>query len=171
MSCVGTTSRSNLTARNRGWGIWRPLVVFVVLLLAPVFVLAGVKDSDSACPRPSSGSEVPEPINLRSQNGTLQFGLIVRNVREADDSIRYRYLVDGGAQSPTLRVKPGDLVIVKFKNELRDLDAATAPERTRLRARSSRPSDPCESGLMSPTSTNLHFHGMTIPPVCHQMRS
>jgi len=28
--------------------------------------------------------------------------------------------------------------------------------------------DPCTSGLMSPTSTNLHFHGLTIPPVCHE---
>jgi FtsP/CotA-like multicopper oxidase with cupredoxin domain len=24
------------------------------------------------------------------------------------------------------------------------------------------------SGLMTATSTNLHFHGLTIPPVCHQ---
>jgi FtsP/CotA-like multicopper oxidase with cupredoxin domain len=28
--------------------------------------------------------------------------------------------------------------------------------------------DPCTSGIMSPVSTNLHFHGLTIPPVCHQ---
>jgi hypothetical protein len=29
-------------------------------------------------------------------------------------------------------------------------------------------SDPCESGAMTPVSTNLHFHGLTVPPVCHQ---
>src|SRR6202012_1141368 len=28
--------------------------------------------------------------------------------------------------------------------------------------------DPCMSGVMSAVSTNLHFHGLTIPPVCHQ---
>ncbi len=28
--------------------------------------------------------------------------------------------------------------------------------------------NPCTSGIMSPVSTNLHFHGLTIPPVCHQ---
>jgi FtsP/CotA-like multicopper oxidase with cupredoxin domain len=28
--------------------------------------------------------------------------------------------------------------------------------------------DPCQSGAMTEISTNLHFHGMTMPPVCHQ---
>jgi FtsP/CotA-like multicopper oxidase with cupredoxin domain len=32
----------------------------------------------------------------------------------------------------------------------------------------SRSDDPCASGIMSAVSTNLHFHGLTIPPVCHQ---
>ena len=29
-------------------------------------------------------------------------------------------------------------------------------------------SDPCLSGSMTASSTNLHFHGLTIPAVCHQ---
>ncbi len=29
-------------------------------------------------------------------------------------------------------------------------------------------SDPCLSGVMSADSTNLHFHGLIIPAVCHQ---
>jgi len=28
--------------------------------------------------------------------------------------------------------------------------------------------DPCARGAMTATSTNLHFHGLTIPPVCHE---
>src|SRR6185437_4295513 len=28
--------------------------------------------------------------------------------------------------------------------------------------------DPCTSATMTATATNLHFHGLTIPPVCHQ---
>ena len=28
--------------------------------------------------------------------------------------------------------------------------------------------DPCANGSMKSTSTNLHFHGITVPPVCHQ---
>src|SRR6202522_1484735 len=29
-------------------------------------------------------------------------------------------------------------------------------------------SDPCDSNTMSLSSTNLHFHGLTVPAVCHQ---
>jgi FtsP/CotA-like multicopper oxidase with cupredoxin domain len=29
-------------------------------------------------------------------------------------------------------------------------------------------SGPCSGMTMSAVSTNLHFHGLTIPPVCHQ---
>jgi FtsP/CotA-like multicopper oxidase with cupredoxin domain len=28
--------------------------------------------------------------------------------------------------------------------------------------------DPCVSGLMTATSTNMHFHGLTVPSTCHQ---
>jgi len=28
--------------------------------------------------------------------------------------------------------------------------------------------DPCLGGAMGPAATNLHFHGLAIPPVCHQ---
>jgi FtsP/CotA-like multicopper oxidase with cupredoxin domain len=28
--------------------------------------------------------------------------------------------------------------------------------------------NPCDGDEMSDSSTNLHFHGLTIPPVCHQ---
>ena len=37
-----------------------------------------------------------------------------------------------------------------------------------LSKNSKKKSDPCTSGAMTPTSSNLHFHGMTVPPVCHQ---
>jgi len=28
--------------------------------------------------------------------------------------------------------------------------------------------DPCGGGAMTPASTNFHFHGLAVPPVCHQ---
>ena len=28
--------------------------------------------------------------------------------------------------------------------------------------------DPCLGGMVTETSTNIHFHGLNIPPVCHQ---
>jgi len=103
---------------------------------------------------------VPEPVELRSRNGILKLKLAVRNHTEPDGSVRYCYLLSDGTQSPTLRLHPGDLLILKLRNEL----SAGVPAITKTRGSS----DPCRSGAMTPVSTNLHFHGLTVPPLCHQ---
>lgn len=121
------------------------------------------------CPRPSPGTEVPEPEDLHSQNGVLQVDLAVHNFKESDGNTSYCYLLPDGKQSPTLRLKPGDLLILHLKNDLSDT-STPAPDATHVHHHgdAAKKSDPCVSGLMSATSTNLHFHGLTVPPVCHQ---
>jgi FtsP/CotA-like multicopper oxidase with cupredoxin domain len=131
------------------------------------------------CARPPAGSLLSDPAELRSSEGILSLELTVRNYLEADGSVRYCYVTAAGQQSPTLRMRPGDLLVLKLKNELTDLGApATAgrPAATRAAAsahvhRATQPAaqeDPCTSASMSLTSTNLHFHGLTVPPVCHE---
>jgi FtsP/CotA-like multicopper oxidase with cupredoxin domain len=120
-----------------------------------------------ACPRPAVGSAVPEPEDLRSQNGVLSVQLTVRNQREKDGSTRYCYVYGDGVQSPSLRLKPGDLLILKLKNDLSDPDQS-APGRKQVKHGAAGNADPCQSGAMASTSTNLHFHGLTVPPICHQ---
>jgi FtsP/CotA-like multicopper oxidase with cupredoxin domain len=115
-------------------------------------------DTDN-CPRPAPGSVVPEPQDLRSHNGVLKLDLSVRNSVEADGSRRYCYVTPEGTQSPTLRLHPGDELILRLKNELRDAQPSASPAGAY---------DPCSSGAMTATSTNLHFHGLTVPPLCHQ---
>ncbi len=115
---------------------------------------------------------MPEPEDLRSQNGTLEVSLTIRNSIEESGSVRYCYLLPDGSQSPTLRLHRGDLLILHLKNEL------TAPENNSAASSSgtaahnhaskTAKADPCASMAMTLTSTNLHFHGLTIPPVCHQ---
>jgi len=126
------------------------------------------------CPRPAPGSTVAEPDDLRSRNGVLQVDLTVRNSRQSDGTVRYCYVLPDGSQSPTLRLRPGDLFILRLKNELVDLQPGpgaaapgSAPHHHPHSAKSDH-TDPCVSGLMSLTSTNLHFHGMTVPALCHQ---
>jgi FtsP/CotA-like multicopper oxidase with cupredoxin domain len=122
---------------------------------------------DKGCPRPAAGSVVEEPQDIRSRNGVLEASLTVRDLREAGGAIRYCYADAAGHESPNLRAKPGDLVILHLKNDLKDLSGG--PEGgMRMHRHSQAPTDPCKSGAMSPVSTNLHFHGLTIPPVCHQ---
>ena len=122
--------------------------------------------SQDVCPRPASGSAVPEPEDLRSQNGVLSVQLTVKNQREKDGSTRYCYIYGDGVQSPNLRLKPGELLILKLKNELTDTDQGVSRQDPKHGPAAS--SDPCNSGAMNSTSTNLHFHGLTVPPICHQ---
>jgi FtsP/CotA-like multicopper oxidase with cupredoxin domain len=130
---------------------------------------------NEVCPRPAIGSEVPEPADLRSTNGILKVDLTYRNYKDlATSRLRYCYVFGNGELSPNLRLKPGDLLILNLKNELADLGATTTatmsmatPEHKASKS-SAANQDPCVSGAMSPTATNLHFHGLTIPPVCHQ---
>ncbi len=116
------------------------------------------------CVRPEPGSAVPEPLDLRSRDGVLQVDLAIRNSRQPDGSIRYCYVTPDGALSPNLRVKPGDLLILRLSNNLTDLETASSAPLCVSKEKS----DPCAGGAMTAVSANLHFHGLTAPPVCHQ---
>ena len=112
---------------------------------------------------------VEDPEDLRSRNGVLTLDLTARNEIQKDGSSRFCYSSADGKQSPTLRVKPGDLLVLRLKNELSDIKGnAGDAHRAHGHDKSGATADPCSSGLMTPTSTNLHFHGLSIPPVCHQ---
>lgn len=97
----------------------------------------------------------------------LEADLTARDVRDVHGTTLYCYTDAAGRQSPTLRVKPGDLVILHLKNALSGADrVAASPMQPHILGGSSL--ENCSSGAMSAVSTNLHFHGLTIPPVCHQ---
>ncbi len=132
------------------------------LCLAPWCVRA-----ESVCPRPDPGSNVEEPEDLRSQNGVLEVQLTASNIKLANGSTRYCYTDAAGHESPTLRVHPGDLVVLHLKNALTDINHESAAA-MHMDMHMHAAANPCTSGIMSPVSTNLHFHGLTIPPVCHQ---
>ena len=129
---------------------------------------------EGPCARPAPGSAVTEPKDLRSEHGVLKLDLRVRNHREADGSVRYCYRLADGTESPTLRLHPGDTLILHLKNQLEELDQSAQQPRGNAQlhdahsAHGAKSSDPCSSGAMTAVSTNLHFHGLTVPPVCHQ---
>src|ERR1700733_363270 len=138
---------------------------FVWAAVALLFLTPWSARAESICPRPEPGSLVEEPEDLRSQNGVLEGQLTASNAAQADGSVRYCYTDGAGHESPNLRVHPGDTVVLRLTNALTD----TSNEKTLpMHAHAHASSNPCTSGIMSPVSTNLHFHGLTIPPVCHQ---
>jgi FtsP/CotA-like multicopper oxidase with cupredoxin domain len=139
---------------------------FLWLTVVVLCLTHGLVRAESKCPRPEPGSVVEEPQDLRSQNGVLEVRLTANNAPDANGSIRYCYTDAAGHESPNLRVHPGDLVVLQLTNALTDLSHGSnaAPMHAHAHAQG----NPCTSGVMSPVSINLHFHGLTIPPVCHQ---
>ena len=105
----------------------------------------------------------------------LKLDLTVHSYTAADGHVRYCYIAGDGTQSPTLRLHPGDLLDLRLHNDMPAVDMppmagmpqaghamqdhGSAADRTRA--------DPCNSGVMSATSANLHFHGLTVPATCH----
>jgi FtsP/CotA-like multicopper oxidase with cupredoxin domain len=142
----------------------------VVLCIAPCWhLLSAQATTRNLCPRPQAGSTVEEPEDLRSQNGVLEVQLTANDAPAASGGKLYCYSDAAGRESPNLRVNPGDLVILHLKNVLTDLGPqGAAATHTHAHLHSQMNNGACTSGIMSPVSTNLHFHGMTIPPVCHQ---
>ncbi len=138
----------------------------MVLLLAP---LAFASDSAAAqtCPRPAIGSPLKDPPELRSHNGVLEVTLHFRYQQTlvGQGPPRYCYVTEDGVESPTLRVNPGDQLIIHFHN---DLPGAVQPQAATASSSAANSDRDCEGGAMNASVTNLHFHGMTIAPTCHQ---
>ncbi len=160
------------------------LFVFAVVCVAPWHSeLRAQATPDTICPRPAAGSVVPEPEDLRSQHGVLRANLTIRNYREPGGATRYCYMFGDGSESPNLRLNPGDLLILHLKNDLQNFDGGSPTEnhdhahmgagstgtpRMGASNAAAMSHDPCSSGDMTATSTNLHFHGLTVPAVCHE---
>jgi FtsP/CotA-like multicopper oxidase with cupredoxin domain len=131
--------------------------------VAMLFCSAALSQTTAAevCPRVAAGSVLSSPVDVRSRDGVLELNLSFRNFLDAAGQMRYCYVSDDGIQSPTLRVHPGDLLILHLKNNL------TLPSQASV-AQDHIMADACGSGMMSEAATNLHFHGLMIPPICHQ---
>jgi FtsP/CotA-like multicopper oxidase with cupredoxin domain len=157
------------------------------LLFAILFCCAisafGQEPAEQVCRRPVPGGTVPEPKDLRSREGVLRVELTYRSSRDAQGRTRFCFLGADGTEAPTLRVSPGDWLTIALKNEAGN---STEPAKSEAHAShtpgpsstrnpgvevtsvADASTSPCTSGAMTPLSTNLHFHGLTVPAVCHQ---
>jgi FtsP/CotA-like multicopper oxidase with cupredoxin domain len=149
---------------------------------APAKRLAGGAAPNSGCFRGTEGAEVPEPEDLHSVDGVLKVNLAFRSYLDSGGNARYCYVTADGGVSPTLRVKPGDTLILNLKNEARVADSATrgtagaVQHRTAMKMHENGGAvnsaggtsrNDCSAGPMVVSATNLHFHGLSIPAACH----
>ena len=119
------------------------------------------------CPdRPVSGTEVKDAYTLTPKSGILQADL---SLGESVDKLGYTHYCyqyqapSGIVEAPTLRLNPGDQLQLNLADVIQDNDAS------KMRMHHAASGPVCgDSGTPTVSSTNLHFHGMPIPPVCHQ---
>jgi FtsP/CotA-like multicopper oxidase with cupredoxin domain len=144
-----------------------PVCLLVLCLCATTSAFAQSAKPET-CSRPAIGSTVAEPADFHSQAGVLQVALALRNAPAANGQMRYCYVAADGSLSPTLRLHPGDLLILHLKNDLTEPAATPAHHHAAAAATTNSTTDPCQRGQMTAFATNLHFHGLAIPPVCHE---
>jgi FtsP/CotA-like multicopper oxidase with cupredoxin domain len=118
------------------------------------------------CPaRPASGTIVNNPFSISPQNGVLSAQMTLeRSVdRFGYTHYCYEYTTAGGVvEAPTLRLNRGDELALQIFNRIKDDDAM----KMTMEAGSSQMCG--DGGAFTLDTTNVHFHGMNIPPKCHQ---
>ena len=139
--------------------------------LLAIVILCGfsvVEAAASDCPaRPEPGNVVADPYSISSQNGVLkaQFNL-AHSVDEAGYT-HYCYKYDAAGQiveAPTLRLNPGDQLELAVANRITDTDA----KKMKMAMPNTKGQICGDGGDATLDSTNVHFHGLNVPPVCHQ---
>lgn len=119
------------------------------------------------CPaRPNSGTVVADPYTIPSQNGALSAQFVLQHSVDSGGYTHYCYNYQTATQiveAPTLRVNPGDVLNLNVVDNITNTDA------TRMNMNMAASTTPCgDGGTATINSTNVHFHGMNVPPVCHQ---
>ena len=121
------------------------------------------------CPdRPNPGTVVRDALSLASQNGVLDAALTMRHSIDTSGYSHYCYnyrTATGIVEAPTLRLNQGDQLLLRVKDriEVGDLEATGQMDMSGSAGKV------CgDGGLMTLSSTNVHFHGLNVPPKCHQ---
>jgi FtsP/CotA-like multicopper oxidase with cupredoxin domain len=150
--------------------------------LLPLIFLCGFGLSAVAqqmCPpRPAPGTAITNPLDLYSTNGILTLNLSLQSQVGPTGFTWYCYVyMNNGmpVEAPTLRVNPGDRLVINFTNNItvtgrlpKSRHAPMAPMEMGDVHGAMAQSNPCLGGMVTATTTNIHFHGLNIAPVCHQ---
>jgi FtsP/CotA-like multicopper oxidase with cupredoxin domain len=145
--------------------------------ILPLLVCAVAISSASAqptCPpRPLPGNLVVNPLDLLSQNGVLNVDLTLQNQQGTDGYMHYCYVYMYQGQpveAPTLRMNPGDTLNLNLTDNIQ-APYDRLPKKMKMSMEippNGSPDPDCNGGTVLPGSTNMHFHGLNVPPICHQ---
>jgi FtsP/CotA-like multicopper oxidase with cupredoxin domain len=120
------------------------------------------------CPaRPGAGTVVQDALSLYSLNGVLNASFDMGYSVDSAGYSHYCYKYQtstGPVEAPTLRLNPGDQLMLGVKDSIPN-------EKTSKMSgmdMSSPPGACGDGGTATLQSTNVHFHGLNVPPICHQ---
>jgi FtsP/CotA-like multicopper oxidase with cupredoxin domain len=143
---------------------------FVTIVFAGVFI----SNALAQCPlRPPPGAVLQDTASLYSQNGVLNAALTMGQSVDIYGYTHYCYKYKSTAgseiEAPTLRLNPGDHLSLHVTDSI----ATSAPQSVSSLMANMDMSGPAgatcgDTGTATVSSTNVHFHGLNIPPVCHQ---
>jgi len=142
------------------------LVVRRWLLVVLLCGMAATRVTAQCPPRPESGTVVQDPYAIKAQNGVLQadFSLGYSVDQKGFTHYCYQYQAPSGVvEAPTLRLNPGDTLQLNLTDAIEDYDE------TKMAMHHAEGGQICgDGGEPTVSSTNMHFHGMPVQPVCHQ---
>jgi FtsP/CotA-like multicopper oxidase with cupredoxin domain len=124
---------------------------------------------EAQCPkRPDAGTVVQNPLALNSVNGVLTADFTMRHSVDSGGYNHYCLNYDTGkaeVEAPTLRLHQGDRLILDVKDRIE----SDGDDSTQMEAMDMSGTPTCgDTGTPTLSSTNMHFHGLNVPPVCHQ---
>jgi FtsP/CotA-like multicopper oxidase with cupredoxin domain len=141
-------------------------------LLAIIFCGCSVLSfAASDCPaRPAAGTVVNNPFAISSQNGVLNASFTLAHSVDQNGYTHYCYkYAPTSAQiveAPTLRLNQGDTLNLEILDRIQDDDKDAKKMKMKM---SSAAGKTCgDGGDATIDSTNVHFHGLNVPPICHQ---
>jgi FtsP/CotA-like multicopper oxidase with cupredoxin domain len=147
--------------------------ILAVHLVALAFAAASAQVGN--CPsRPDPGTPVSNPLDLFSVNGVLTVALALNNGVDSagytHDCFNYQNTDGSTIEAPTLNLNPGDTLSLNLTNQLALPSSRSAMRRSMHmgRVKGSAPDTSCNGGSVTQNTTNVHFHGLNVPPVCHQ---
>ena len=120
------------------------------------------------CPaRPASGTVVQDPFSLNAQDGVLNAAFVMGYSVDQFGYSHYCYKYQastGVVEAPTLRLNQGDELDLGVKD---DIQTSTPDSMSGMDMSPS--GGVCgDTGTATLQSTNVHFHGLNVPPICHQ---
>jgi FtsP/CotA-like multicopper oxidase with cupredoxin domain len=141
--------------------------VFLICLLLSVLTLC-LGTAAQICPaRPAPGSTVEDPFAVYNNSyGVLEADLTISNFLQSG-FVMYCYAYPAnGTEAPTLRLNPGDALVLNLTNQMQQYFLQSPQHVHQMSAPPS--ANPDCDGYMTSYSTNVHFHGLNLPPQCHQ---